>query len=179
MDFPSLETFGRRIMVCGPSNSGKSTLAVALGKAANLPVVHLDQLRFVPHSDWRDRPVEEFASDVAAIASTDAWVIEGNYFTWIAPRLERATGIILLGGSRFANYTRYLRRSLFDTSRAGRLDGGPETINWPMTRWILWKEPQNRERKVNLLRGAGLPLVELASMSELRTLYATWSLPYD
>ena len=32
MDLPPLSALGERIMICGPSNSGKSTLAVALAR---------------------------------------------------------------------------------------------------------------------------------------------------
>ena len=56
---PPLESFGGRIMICGPSNSGKSTLATAIGSATGLPVVHLDRLRFVPHTNWVDRPADD------------------------------------------------------------------------------------------------------------------------
>ena len=49
---PPLETFGRRIMICGPSNAGKSTLAVAIGRRLGLPVVHLDQLNHLHSQDW-------------------------------------------------------------------------------------------------------------------------------
>ena len=175
---PPLESFGGRIMICGPSNSGKSTLATAIGSATGLPVVHLDRLRFVPHTNWVDRPADDFAHDVAEAASAESWIIEGNYFTWIAPRLARATGIILLNDTRIRNYARYLRRSLFDRSRAGRLDGASEPINWKMTRWILWDEPRRRGPKLDLLRAAGLPVLEIHGMSELSRLYAAWGLAH-
>ncbi|WP_313442401.1 hypothetical protein [Brevundimonas sp.] len=41
----TLAELGPRICIMGPSNSGKSTLAVAIGDAKGLEVVHLDRLR--------------------------------------------------------------------------------------------------------------------------------------
>jgi len=41
MDFPPLEAFGRRIMICGPSNSGKSTLAAAVAQQLGILRDHL------------------------------------------------------------------------------------------------------------------------------------------
>jgi adenylate kinase family enzyme len=176
MQIPPLDSLGRRIMICGPSNSGKSTLAAAMGRATGLAVVHLDRLRFVSNSDWIERPADDFARDVVAACNDENWIIEGNYFTWIAPRLERATGIVLLGGTPLASYLRYLQRSMLDTARLGRVAGAPEVVNWKMTRWILWDEPRRRRGKIEQLRAAGPRMLELNSMTELNRLYAAWGL---
>ncbi len=45
---PPLETLGKRIMVLGLTNSGKSTLAQALSVRLDIPAIHLDQLRHLP-----------------------------------------------------------------------------------------------------------------------------------
>lgn len=50
-DAPTLDRLGPRICILGPSNSGKSTLALAIRAARGLPVVHLDLPR--PVSLWR------------------------------------------------------------------------------------------------------------------------------
>ena len=47
-----LNALGQRIMVMGPSNAGKSTLATAIGRRLELPIVHLDQLNHLPNTDW-------------------------------------------------------------------------------------------------------------------------------
>ena len=46
-----LDDLGPRICIMGPSNSGKSTLADAIARACDLPVVHLDQLHHLPGTD--------------------------------------------------------------------------------------------------------------------------------
>lgn len=57
-----LATLGPRLCIIGPSNSGKSTLAAAIGRRRDLPVVHLDQLHHRPGSQWQARPREEFVA---------------------------------------------------------------------------------------------------------------------
>ena len=58
----TLDDLGTRICIMGPSNSGKSTLAGAIGRAKGLEVVHLDRLRHVPDTDWVPRPPDAFAA---------------------------------------------------------------------------------------------------------------------
>lgn len=57
-----LHSVGERIVVLGPSNAGKSALAVALSKKLCFPTVHLDQLHHLPDTDWQPRPEPEFAA---------------------------------------------------------------------------------------------------------------------
>src|SRR4051812_19285286 len=123
MGIPPLETFGRRILICGPSNSGKSTLAAAIGRRLGIPAVHLDQFHHFPNSNWVKRPREEFVALHDAAILADEWAMDGNYSGLLPQRIERATGIILLGDNRFANVARYLRRTLFEHERAGSLQG--------------------------------------------------------
>ena len=67
---PDLEQFGRRIMIVGPTNAGKSTLAVAIGHKLGIPPVHVDLFRHAPNTDWVPRPESEFqALHEAAIAN--------------------------------------------------------------------------------------------------------------
>lgn len=67
----------RRINICGPAGSGKSTLAARLATILSLPHLELDGLFHGP--GWVPRP--EFVPDVEAFlrASTQGWVIDGNY----------------------------------------------------------------------------------------------------
>ena len=55
----TLDDLGPRIIILGPSNSGKSTLAEAIARARGLEAIHLDQLHHQPGTDWVQRPPEE------------------------------------------------------------------------------------------------------------------------
>lgn len=177
MDVLPLSALGERIMICGPSNSGKSTLAVALATKIGAEPFHVDLFRHLPDTNWVQRPDTEFQALHDAAILRDRWVMDGNYSNLMPQRFARATGVILLGDSRWANFRRYLWRTLFQRrSRPGSLAGDKDSIKWEMVHWILFVQPTRRERDRNRVRAAGLPLVELGSMSELKRLYAEWGL---
>ena len=176
-DFPPLASLGDRIMICGPSNAGKSTLAVALAKKLGSEAFHVDLFRHLPDTDWVQRSDEEFTALHDAAILKDRWVMDGNYSKLMPQRVARATGIILLGDNRWANFARYVRRTLFEKrQRPGSLAGDKDSIKWEMVRWILLVQPPLREQARARVRSAGLPLIELGSMRELQRLYEAWGL---
>jgi adenylate kinase family enzyme len=173
---PPLEDLGNRIMICGPSNSGKSTLAAAVGRKLGLPTVHLDQFYHVPNTDWVPRPREEFVRLHDAAILEDAWVMDGNYSALVPQRLARATGLIVLHDNRFANFARYLRRTLFQQERAGQLEGARDSIKWNMIQWILIKAPRKLRAYYASIEASGLPYVRTNGMGDVKRLYARWGL---
>ena len=70
---------GRRIVVYGPTGSGKTTVASRLARSLGLPHIELDALFWTPN--WVGRPWEEFRAEVSAALDRcpDGWVIDGNY----------------------------------------------------------------------------------------------------
>ncbi len=175
--FLPLSALGPRIMICGPSNAGKSTLALAIAAKVGGEVHHLDLMRHQPGTDWVQRPDDEFQALHDAAITGERWVMEGNYSKLMPQRFARATGIILLGDNRWANFARYLRRTLFESQgRAGGLAGDRDSVKWAMIRWILIVQPPRRAEDRARLISSGLPMVEVTSMRQLNRLYAAWSL---
>ncbi len=176
-EFLPLAALGERVMICGPSNSGKSTLCVALARRMQAEAFHLDLFRHLPGTNWVQRSDAEFAALHDEAIARPRWVMDGNYSALMPQRMARATGIILLGDNRWANFSRYLRRTLFQKhTRVGSLAGDKDSIKWEMVRWILLVQPTNRERDRQRVRAVGLPLIELNSMRELQRLYREWGL---
>lgn len=177
MQLLPLDALGDRIMVLGPSNAGKSTLAAAIGAELDLPIVHLDQLQHLPHTDWEPRPEEDFVTLHDEAILEDRWVMDGNYSRLMPKRFERATGVILLTSNHWLRLGRYLKRTLIDPSaRIGQLEGGKESLKWEMIDWILFKTPQNSRRYASMVDAAGLPHVHCKSAKDLRALYRAWTL---
>ena len=173
--FPPLENLGRRIVIMGPTNSGKSTLAVALGKKLDIPAVHLDQLRHLPHTNWEQRPDAEFAALHDEAIMTPAWVMDGGYSKLAPQRFERATAIVVVTDNLVTRYRRYFRRSLFQKVRAGALDGGQDGVRWEMVSW-LWKTRNSARKYRDVARATGLPHVFVDGERELNRLYGAWNL---
>ncbi|HEY4200025.1 MAG TPA: AAA family ATPase [Devosiaceae bacterium] len=177
LTIPPLETFGPRICVFGPSNAGKSTLTVALAAKTGARPVHLDQYRFLPDTDWQERPDDEFAQLHDEAIAGESWIIDGGYSSLLPGRLQRATGLLLLGDNRWSNLRRYFYRTLLQRNRAGNLAGNKDSIKWEMLRWIMVGGPQSLARYEAKLPAIGLPFHYARSMHEVNRLYETWGLP--
>ena len=174
-DIPPLAALGRRIMILGLTNSGKSTLAVALSVKLGIPAIHLDQLQHRPNTNWEQRPEAEFASLHDAAICEPAWVVDGSYSRVMPQRLLRATGIIVVTDSLATRYRRYFARTLFQKVRAGALEGGQDGLNWKMLAW-LWKTRSSIGKYQQLALNSGLPHVFANNQRELDALYAEWNL---
>ena len=84
----------KRILLIGGPGSGKSTLARRMGDVLNIPVVHLDMLRWngdgtmVDDSVMRDRMMDAM--------SGDSWIVDGNYTSTLEMRIEACDTVIFL-----------------------------------------------------------------------------------
>lgn len=174
-DIPSLSAMGHRIIILGPSNAGKSTLATALAQTLDIPAIHLDQFRHLPNTDWQVRPDAEFHALHDAAIAASAWIMDGNYSRLLPQRFERATGVIVLDDHYLHRIARYLRRTLFEKQRAGALEGNRDTIKWQMLSWI-WKTRSSVGRYRGFAAATGLPMVDCRSMADIRALYRHWGL---
>ena len=101
---------GKRIVVVGPSCSGKSTLAEQLGAALGLPYVELDALFWRPN--WTEPRDEEFAAQLREATASESWVVAGNYVRHTMPVIwPRAETVIWLDFGMSLVTWRVLRRS--------------------------------------------------------------------
>jgi adenylate kinase family enzyme len=170
-----LASLGQRIMIMGPSNAGKSTLAVATGARLGIPVHHIDTLRHLPHTDWIQRPTKDFHALHQAVVDQPTWILEGNYSEVIPPRIARATGIILADDTLLRRYIRYFRRTLFERERAGALEGTKDSVKWAMVHW-LWHTRHSIAKYRRMAKESGLPCVFVRHERELQMLYEAWGL---
>lgn len=97
--------------------------------------------------------------------------MEGNYTRHLAPRLERATGFIVLEVSTATSLLRYFRRTLFERNRRGALEGGKDSVKWQMIRHIAIVTPPNRHKYLSIFDASTLPKVRLGSPRELKQFY--------
>jgi len=173
---PPLETFGPRICIMGPSNSGKSTLAVAISRKINLPAIHLDQLYYRPESNWEPRQYEEFLGLHNDAINQEMWVIDGNYRTCAPDRFKRATGLILLDVSPPVSLLRYVRRCYSTKPRAGSLSDIKENVRWQMLKHLLLYTPGNRKNYKTLYDQCSLTKIFLPTPENIEECYKTWGL---
>lgn len=171
---PPLAALGRRIMINGPSNAGKSTLADAIGRKLGIPPVHLDRFSHEEHGNWVPRSEEAFQALHDAAIEDEAWVMDGNYSRLMPQRYARATGVVVIDDHLLRRYLRYFNRSLFQRQRIGGLESGRDSVKWEMIRWIWKTRHQGKYEAAG--RKTGLPLVVCRNHDELQRLYEAWGL---
>lgn len=171
-----LADLGKRICILGPSNSGKSTLATAIGRKCGFDVIHLDQLHHLPNTDWQVRPTDEFIALHNQAIARDQWVMDGNYSSCMTQRFERATGLILLDVSTPTSLLRYVYRTLFESNRYGALEGKRDSLKWSMIHHIAVATPKNRIRYERMFQALSLPKIQLSSVREINQCYRQWAL---
>ncbi len=84
----------QRIAIVGAGGAGKTVLANRLGAVLNIPVTHLDALRYTP--DWRHVAEEDFIARQRDIVTRDRWIIDGNSLASLPVRATAADTIIVV-----------------------------------------------------------------------------------
>jgi adenylate kinase family enzyme len=156
----------RRIIVVGSQGSGKTSLALKLGRKLGLPVVHLDVLYWRP--GWKPSDTARFRLRVAEAIAGDEWVVDGS-FSGLAfdLTLAHAELLVVIDRPRWLCQWRILRRSAFDrdTARPDLPEGCPEQFDWKLMR-EAWRYDAERAPIIETERvryGADVPLVRLRS----------------
>jgi len=68
----------KKIVILGPSGTGKTTLCRELGEKLNLKILHLDEVYW--KKDWENIGKEEFNDYIKNFLTVNKnWVIDGNY----------------------------------------------------------------------------------------------------
>lgn len=84
----------RRILIFGNGGTGKTWLAREVGAIIKRPVVHLDDLRWVPGRYGFARDNQLVLSEVVDAGRAETWLMEGVY-GWLANAvLSRVTALI-------------------------------------------------------------------------------------
>ena len=84
----------KRALVIGCPGSGKSTFSRALRDLTGLPLIHLDALYW--NADGTVVPKDSFLRRLEEALSGEAWIIDGNYSSTMARRMERCDAVFFL-----------------------------------------------------------------------------------
>ncbi len=84
----------QRVAITGAGGSGKTVLANRLSLLLDLPVTHLDALRYT--STWQLVPDDEFVAAQQAVTATGRWIIDGNSLASMPVRFAAADTIVFL-----------------------------------------------------------------------------------
>lgn len=140
-----------------------------MGRRLGLPVVHLDQHRFIPNTHYEPLPKEVFQAKVAELAKPDRWIIEGAFKSAVPTKIERATTIIYLAPSRWVGLYRYIRLCrrirAQQERRIGVTDYAKTEFEWGMVHWILFDFPSDAKEIQKMLKGYQGRLIKASSVT--------------
>lgn len=103
----------RRINVCGSPGAGKSTVALALARACEVPYFDLDDLLY--DSSCRAKSMEERCASQNAVLQLPAFVLDGTYRSLFVGRLHALDCVVLVDTPTVVCAWRFARR-LFTAS---------------------------------------------------------------
>jgi adenylate kinase family enzyme len=159
-------------MVVGSGGAGKTTLARRLAEVTGLPLTHLDREFWNP--GWVKTPTDEWHAKVTELASSDRWIIEGNYGGSAHLRLARADTVVFLDFGRLVCMRRALSREIRNWGTCAQAPGCPERFSAEFLRWI-WDYPkQGRVRMLDAIaeHGPEAEVIGLRSDSEVEAFLA-------
>jgi len=120
---------GRRVVVYGPTCSGKSTVASHIAQCIEVPHIELDAVFWAPQ--WATKPLEELRAEVLSLLGrcSDGWVCDGNYSQVRDLILPLADTVVWLRPPFMVVFWRALKRTIIRCWK-GELLWGTNRESW-------------------------------------------------
>ena len=121
-----------KIAVLGYAGSGKTYLSDYLSKKKNIPVLHLDEVKW--DKEWKPIDDAVVLPQVSEFMAKDDWIIDGYYdYLYYNERLEDADMIVLLLLPCLTCFYRAVKRT-----KMRRKDGYKNDMNWWFVKFTLF-----------------------------------------
>lgn len=130
-----------RIAVLGYAGSGKTYLSDYISEKKNIPVLHLDSIKW--DKEWKAIDDSLVLPQISDFMAKDSWIIDGYYkYLLYDKRLEDADMIVLLLLPRLTCFYRAVKRT-----KSRRKDGYKNDLNWWFMKFILFGCRNNERRQ--------------------------------
>ena len=141
----------KRIIILGPSGTGKTTYGKYLGEKLGLEILHLDSVYW--KKDWDNINKDEFDDYMKDFFRRyDKWVIDGNYRNnkHFKYRLDLADTIIFLDfGTQVAMHGIHERAKMFKhRSRSDMAEGCNEGIDQVFLQYVAFYYQRTAKRLI-------------------------------
>ena len=125
-----------KIMIIGCCGAGKSTLSYKLRDHLNLPLYHLDQLFW--KSGWKQVEIEEYKRKHQNVIQKPQWIIDGNFNSTMAERIELTDLVIILDLPRWQCLWGVFKRIIKyrGKTRPDMTHGCDERIDWEFIKYV-------------------------------------------
>ncbi len=129
-----------KIAVLGYAGSGKTYLSDYISEKKNIPVLHLDDIKW--NKEWKPIDDSLVLPQVREFMAKDDWVIDGYYkYLLYDERLDQADLIVLLLLPRLTCFYRAVKRT-----KSRRKEGYKNDLNWWFVKFTLFG-CRNKERR--------------------------------
>lgn len=168
-----------KIVIMGSTGVGKTTLGKQLSTQLDIPFVELDNLFWL--EDWQGRSKSEFQDIVGAYASTESWIMDGNYESVRTIIWSEADTLIWLDYSFSVVFYRLVKRILLraiskEVVCGNNIDNGwvhlklwskDSLINWLFQTY--WKRKEEMPRMI-ANDGSHLRVIRISCQKDLDVL---------
>ena len=134
----------KRVAIVGGGGSGKSRMAVLLGEATGIPVVHLDMQFWGP--GWTPPPNAEWHAAVGRLIAEERWIMDGNFDGTMEERLDAADTIIFMDFHPLERLRGAIGRIIrnYGRARPDMAEGCLERLDLKFLWWV-YQFPQRAE----------------------------------
>lgn len=140
-----------RISIIGGGGTGKTTLAIKLGKILNLPVYHIDGIKY--RENWEKRDESERYEILSKYIKEDNWIIDGNFTKSIEKQFRKSDTIIFLDFSLFTQFGGIFKRMIMNLNKeVVGIAGCKEKINLSFLKFVTKFNKSKRQMYLDLLK---------------------------
>lgn len=161
-----------KISVIGGPGTGKTTLSKQLKTIYDLPIIHIDSIRYM--RGWIDRDKEETKQIILGEVKKKKWIIEGNNIETLKERTDSADLTIWLDYSTFQQLKGVLKRYFqYHHKEREEIPGCNEKFD---IRFIMYILKYNRRKKPviqNILKESNKNVLIIKSRKELKKWLST------
>ncbi len=136
-----------KIVICGNTGSGKSTLGNLISQAFNIPHIETDLLTF--RTGWELRPKDEYQRLLKLQLEKSSWIVDGGGSEVAMGVANHATVIIWLDVSPWGSLIRVMRRSIKRRHPKHRSPLGQEKFS-EIIQLIPYILRYKRDRRLNI-----------------------------
>ncbi len=141
----------KRISIIGGGGTGKTTLSLRLSEIFNLPVYHIDGIKYLP--EWHKRSDIERFEILNKYIQEEKWIIDGNFQKCEKERFTKSDLIIFLDYSFINQLFGVVKRMITNLNKeVVGIPGCKEKINPSFFKFVLKFNKTKRKWYLDLLK---------------------------
>ena len=158
----------QRILVIGSPGSGKSRLSKIMAQKLNLPLIHLDQIFWLPNWTPLEKPV--FKEKLIEELKKDRWILDGNFASTLKLRLEYCDHVVFMNYPAWLCILRVLKRVITNhgKTRPDMTEGCNEKLDIEFLKYIRDFKKLRLKQLRNDLDQSGVAVTELKNDRQVR-----------